>query len=214
MRGAGLLIATGLVACGDPLVGETYLGTPIFELAGPVKTEVARVPAGHGPVRARLFWVGAGSVPLEQEAELSSQLLGFSMHLFEAPPASALHGELGIGLAIIALFADVDGDGVFDGAQDLLLGASRQHLVVHAPRPVRAGDPAADLVGLLPAGYHLFEHDAPSQCRFEVVAECEPEGRLVPAPGSEVVLNLWGEAHLVRVPAPLLSPGRSIWALD
>lgn len=210
--------AFALVACGDPVVTEHYAGTPVFEIGGAVVQANARIPASHGVSSARLFWIGAAPGDGEQAATLGSGLAEFSITLFDPPPSSAAAfsdlvsaGTLGIG--VIALYADTDDDQTFDPTQDRLLGASAQHVVVHASEGVASGDPAEAVFGLLSPGYHLFVHDQPSQCRFVDAATCPPEGSVSPAPNrGDVTLTLWSQPEEVRVPAPALEPDTSIRA--
>ncbi len=218
MRRALWMLGLGLVACGDPLVTERFEGTPTFELGGAIVQANARIPASHGTASARLFWIGASPDDGEQVATLGAGFAEFSMTLFDPPPASAAafsdrvdRGALGIG--VIAVYADTDDDGRFDPDQDRLLGASAQHVVVHSSEGVGVDDPAYDVLGAVAPGYHVYEHDTPSACRFVDAAACPPEGGLVLADDARnVTLTLWMEPGEVRVPAPAIDGDNSIWA--
>lgn len=220
MRRLPIFAVLVLTACGDPIVTEVYEGTPIFELGGAIVQADARIPASHGVASARLFWIGADAADGEQVANLGAGFAEFSMTLFDPPPPSAAafsdrvdRGTLGIG--VIAVYADTNDDGRFDPNQDRLLGASAQHVVVHASEGVGAEDAAFDTLGALTPGYHLFEHDAPSVCRFVDASACPPEGGLVRAEDARhVTLTLWMEPTEVRVPAPALDGDTSIWAVN
>lgn len=212
----GMLLVTA--ACGDPLVGETFTGTPVFSIGGAVVQANARIPASHGDPSARLFWIGADAARSEQAATLGAALAEFSMTLFEPPPPEAAafthlvsEGELAIG--VIALYADKNDNQTFEPTQDRLLGASAQHVVVHASAGVAAEDPAAALLGAVDPGYHLYVHDRPSQCRFVEAASCTAEGGLAAAADlGDVTLTLWQDPDQVRVPAPALDPDTTIWS--
>lgn len=213
-----MLVASLLTGCGEALVDEVYLGTPMFRLGGPVVQGNPRIPSSHGDLSARLFWVGASSEAEEQAVKLDGDLAAFSMTLFDPPPsASTAFSERvargALGFAIVVLYADRDGDGRYDAMRDLLLGASAQHVVVFTSEGVQSGTPGEALLGALSPGYHLFVQEQPSQCRFVTAATCTPEGRLVPAPGAEVPLTLWPTADEVRVPAPALDAQQSIWSV-
>lgn len=212
-----IAIGLALAGCGDPLVGDTFTGTPVFSIGGAVVQANPRVPASHGVVSARLFWIGATDAGGEQAARLDADLAEFSMTLFEPPPAEAtafgaLVEQGTLGLAVIGVYADTDDDQRYDPEVDRLLGASAQHVVVHTSEGVAAGSPAAALLGELPPGYHLYEHDQPSACRFVQAASCPEEGGLRPAESpQDVTLTLWAAPEDVRVPAPALEAGASIW---
>ena len=87
-----LLVVVGLVGCGDPLVGPTYSGTPLFSLGGAVIQPDARVPSSHGGLQLGVFWVG-GDGQVEQRARLDSGLAEYTLTLFDAPPESAFGFE-------------------------------------------------------------------------------------------------------------------------
>jgi hypothetical protein len=158
---------------------------------------------------------------VEQTAQLDSGLGAFSMTLFDPPPpdASAFsdlvsRGQLALG--VIVLYADKDNSGDLGLSQDLLLGASARHIVVHSTEAISAEDPAAALLGAIRPGYHLYYLEGPAGCRFVEAAQCDSEGTLVPAPDLEAVsLLLWSTPEEVLVPAPgrpTATPEQSIWA--
>lgn len=224
-----MLLSLLLVGCGDPLVGETFLGTPVFSIEGAVvMTPTARTPTDHGDVQISLFWIGVNSlyqptIGVEQRAELTSGLGEYSMTLFDPPPddsttfSDLLDSDGEFGLALVVVYADGNGDQVLDLGVDTLLGASQQHLIGYANRPLEVTDRASDIVGTIEAGYHLFEHDQSSACRFVEAASCEGEGNLRLVPNdTRVVLTLHQDAANVIVPAPRLVPmgtvRESIWS--
>lgn len=211
------------ISCGQPLVASDFSGTPVFTVGGAVNSNFARVPANHGPLELSVFWVGASaqdSLQVEQTAQLDSGLGAFSMTLFDPPPAEAsgfsdlvLTGQLAIG--VIVLYADKDGSGGLELSQDLLLGASARHVVVHATERIAEGAPAASLLGTIEPGYHLFSLEGPAGCRFVDAAMCPSEGTLRPASDlGAVSLSLWATPEEVIVPAPgrpASDPEGSIW---
>lgn len=216
------LLVLALAACGDPLVGPSYVGTPELEVHGVVRQANSRIPSAHGALRLSVFWIGAvggGGGGVEQEARLESGLAEYSMKLFDAPAEGAsgfgsLMPDSPLALGVIALYADKNENGRLDLDADLLLGASAQHLVVFAGRAIAAGSPAAALLGPLGAGYHVVEHDRPSLCHFVDAARCAPEGGLVEvARPSTVALTLWELPEQVVVPAPALAGG-TVWSLS
>lgn len=213
-----VLFASMLAACGDPLVTEQYAGTPTFEIGGAIVQANARIPASHGVASARLFWIGAASLDGEQPAELGAGFAEFSMTLFDPPPPAAAafsdRVDVGtLGIAVVAVYADTNDDALFDPEVDRLLGASAQHVVVYTSDGVDAEDPAHAFLGALEPGYHVFEHDRASTCRFVLAADCAPEGGLVRSEDTgDVTLTLWAEPGDVQVPAPALDADVSIWS--
>lgn len=226
MRKLAFIALALLSACGPPLVQESFLGTPVFELGGTVAQANLRIPGDHGEVHLSLLWIGVGAdaaaPPVEQRTELDSALGAYSMTLFEAPPVEAttfsdLVPPGRLGLAVLALYADVDGDGLLDLERDVLLGAGRQHLLAWSSAAIPADAPGARLVGALGPGYQLLEQDVPGECPFVATASCAPEGLLTPAPATDpVILTLWPDAEQVLVPAPRVDAdapeGPSIWS--
>lgn len=217
------LLAFASFACGDPLIGSRFAGTPDVSLGGAVRLADLRVPGDHGELALRVFWIGApsgGGAPVEQEARLDSGFAEYSMTLFDAPPpgASAFSSLLDgapLALGVIALYADRNGNGALELDEDLLLGATAQHLLVFAGATITEGDPAAALLGAIPAGYHVFEHDRESACHFVDAASCAPEGGLARVSAlDKVALSIWSEPEKVIVPAPAIaSGGASVWAV-
>lgn len=207
------------VGCGDPLVGEDYLGTPLFEVHGGVqRVSVGREPADHGEVRLSLFWIGFDSASeqrdvVEQRTDLDPALAGFSMAAFDAPPEEALTfdgGTAAVGIALIVLYADGNANEQLNAAEtpetgpDVLLGASETHVVAYADRPVTDGSPAAAILGTVGPGFHLFENSGAHTCPFTSPDGCDGRGALtaVEPEAANVVLTLHDDARAVRVPNP------------
>ena len=225
MRKLAFMTLALLSACGPPLVQDGFLGTPEFELGGAVVQSSLRIPAEHGEVHLSLLWIGvatsADGPPVEQRAELDPALGAYTMTLFEPPPREATtfsdllpRGRLG--LAVLTLYADADGDGILDLARDVLLGAGRQHLLAWSSDAIPADAPAARLTGPLGPGYQLLEQATPGRCPFVAAERGAAEGALTPVPATRpVVLTLWPTAEAVVVPAPSLDPAApeapSVW---
>lgn len=210
------LVLIALCACGDPLVGSSFSGTPELSLGGVVVQSNTRIPSSHGPLGIGVFWISAADARVEQRARLDSGLAEFSLTLFDPPPQEAAAfsdllpgGTLAMG--VIVLYADADESGDLDLSQDLLLGASAQHVLVHAWSAVEPDTPAAALLGTIGTGYHVYQHDRPSACRFVDAEGCAGEGGLLSFEETgNIPLNLWAEPDQVIVPAPALRSG-SIW---
>jgi hypothetical protein len=212
-----------MTACGDPLIGESYRGTPALTIGGVVMQASSRIPSNHGPLALSIFWIGATNGepwPIEQEGLLDSGLAEYSMILFDPPPASAsrfsaLTGGGALAIGVIALYADKNENGVLELEGDLLLGASAQHLLVYAGADIPETSAASSLLGPIAAGYHIYGHDRPSVCRFIDAAHCAPEGALAPADARAVSLTLWMTPEEVVVPAPAMMQNgeiTSVWS--
>lgn len=204
-----------LVACGDGVVGEDYLGTPLFDLAGAVVADEGATPAEP---RLSLFWIGYDSRTrerqvVEQRTTVDAAFARFNLAVFEAPPAAALTFE-GAGIALIVVYADGNDNGALnsdvrapEAGPDTILGASRTHLVVYASTPIAADGRAGAILGPLEPGYHLFESDD-SSCRFLEAAHCVGAGGLtrVDAAAAPITIRLAASPDAVFVPNPAV-PG-------
>lgn len=226
----GSVLAGALgVACGDPIVGPKFLGTPALELRGTV-LEVERREGEFpvSPLRLSLFWIGLDSrerqrPTIEQEAEVDSGLASFQMALFDAPPDDALlfsdlarPGEGEIGIALIVLYADNNANGALNSyspreeGPDTVLGASARHLVAYATEALGPDGEAARLLGSIERGYHLFSSTAEATCRFVSAEDCSGEGSLVQVPIDEpVTISVYANPGSVLVPSPTLRPASS-----
>ncbi|MBK6686627.1 MAG: hypothetical protein IPG45_19315 [Deltaproteobacteria bacterium] len=206
----------GLLACGDPLVGPEYSGTPLFSLGGAVIQPDARVPSSHGGLELGVFWVG-GDGQVEQRARLDSGLAEYTLTLFDPPPVSAfgfvsLVPDRTLAIGVMVLYADGDQVSGLDPGNDLILGAAAQHLLVYLAAPLPEGGAGASVFGPLAAGYHLFAQGEPSTCHFLDAEVCPAQGLPAAAdPGLAVPLSLWSRPEQVLVPAPALGPA-PLWA--
>lgn len=218
-----LLLCAGFAGCGDALVGETFLGSPLFRVEGAVqRAEVGREPTDHGEVRLSLFWIGfdrpdeARDV-VEQRTDLDPALGGFEMAAFDIPPEDALAfdggapggDEVAVGFALLVLYADGNANaqlnaGGDSSGPDVLLGASASHVVVYADGPVDIGSPAGEITGAIDAGYHLFENAGGHVCPFSATRGCAGRGVVVEVDPTQanVVLTLYDRPEQVVVPSP------------
>lgn len=216
MRSERVLGLGLLLGCGDPLVADRFLGTPAFELSGAVQ-QAAPIDAENA--RLSLFWIGFDSRSearhvVEQRATLDTGFARFDLALFDTPPPDALTFD-GAGIALVVVYADRNENGALNSdlrtpmeGPDVVLGASRTHLVVYASEALSTGR-AANVLGTIGPGYHLFETDD-SSCHFVQAAHCVGSGvmREVDAEVAELVIDLHPEPEAVRVPNPEV-PGQS-----
>lgn len=214
LRSALVGLAFGAIglACGDPLVGPGFVGTPELSIQGGVEQRGGRLPMDHGDLKLGVFWIRSsttGATRVEQETQVEPGLAAYTLRLFDAPPAEALRFADGrVGLGVIVLYADRDTSGAFERATDLVLGAAPQHVVAYArdaASPV-PGQPTATL----PIGYSVLVHDVASACAFFAAESCRPEGGLAPTQAARVPLVLWDDPGFVVVPAPAVGMG-SVW---
>jgi len=230
MRRASWIAFIAAAACGDPLVGPDFLGTPAFGLSGDVqRPEVGASPADEN-LRLSLFWIGFDSTSsrlpvIEQHTLLGAGLASFELTLFDAPPEEALRfgdltgsADIDVGIALIVLYADRNANELLNAensrleeSPDVVLGASMDHLVVYTTHAIEQGTAAWDLLGELEAGYHLYSNAGGRTCPFTQNQSCIGEGPLARVdPESEtVVLTLWPTPEQVLVPNPAVPRGTS-----
>lgn len=222
MKGLALALAVA-TGCGTPLIEEGFWGTPTFRVAGAVDRSGDAQPPAE-PLRLSLFWIGYDSRteptrPVEQRAALDAGLGRFDMRVFGDPEARALGfsriaGGVGLGLALIVLYADQNDNQSLnsytpfaEGGPDQVVGASAKHLVVYAAGPLPPDSPAAEMLGAIPGGYHLYRFEGPLACRFAAATGCFGNGVLVREPSqSSVTLTLYESPGQVVVPSPAV-PG-------
>ena len=218
--GAALALAIAGTGCGDGLVGEDYLGTPWLTLGGQVTVQPA-VPEPDNP-RLSLFWLGYDTTglarsALEQRVEVENRFpAGFTMSVFDAPPAAALPFALqdggGLGVAFLAVYADANDNGMMNSdplvapaGPDALIGASARHLVLYAEAAV---DPSSDAGtragGGLEPGYHLMESvEASATCSYSDTLDCRGDPHLVEvAADTPLELTIVGDPRAVVLPKP------------
>ena len=228
---AVVVVGSLLCACGDPIVGETYLGEPVFSVRGDIQqAEVAVHSTPNRPssdLRLSLLWVGFDSRTLarhavEQRTDVDHTFARFEMSLFDVPPTEALLFDGGdptggdtmgarVGIALIVLYADENGNDALNSevtrladGPDIVVGASPRHLLVYATADVAPDSLAGTLLGPLTPGYHLFETDGAAPCQFAASRGCVGSETLTERAPDEaaIVLAVHPSAELVTVPNP------------
>lgn len=160
-----------LLSCDGALVDGLYQGEPIHTVQGIIARFDQKVPAFAvtSPKRVSLFWspTGQTNVPVGQLVEQSTvsvaveALSDFRLEIFH-PPATELYVSQtpAYAIALLLVYADVDNDGRFSEASDLLLGGALDHVVVYAPQALDAESSFARLD--IPAGF--FTVQTPVTC--------------------------------------------------
>ncbi|MBI2373778.1 MAG: hypothetical protein HYV07_07255 [Deltaproteobacteria bacterium] len=207
-------------------MGESFLGTPVFEVGGSVQQDAAaaaRLPPTE--LRLSLFWIGFDSrnqqrPVVEQRTLLDGAFATFRMTVFEDPQADALkfgwltEGGPMIGLALIVLYADNNENEALNSytsapedGPDIVLGASVSHLVAYSSGAVPFGSLASELLGPIGPGYHVFRNLG-GVCPFARSSECVGSGVLELDANPTIVLSLEASSSAVQVPNPRV-PGQS-----
>ncbi len=222
-----ILAATALgAACGDPLVGEDFLGTPTLTLTGQVTVRPG-VPEPSRP-RLSLFWLGFDTTDLsrssmEQRVEVENRFPAtFSMAVFDPPPDEAMpyhepdDPTARVGVAFLAVYADLNENGFmnsnsFDAqGPDQLIGASPHHVLVYASKGLPEGTETSRLLGLpLEPGYSLLvsssiDSRGDSSCVYGAELQCQGKAMLsATTPGtSPLELEITGNPQTVVLPQP------------
>jgi hypothetical protein len=219
---AALATATtsALVGCGDALVGESYLGTPLVTLQG----QVTVAPGTEEPANPRLslFWLGYDTrelsrSALEQRVQVENRFpASFTMALFDPPPIGASpfddpEQSVRIGIAFIAVYADVNENGVMNNdprvaeGPDELIGASATHLMLHTDGPIPAGSSMAQFLGgAMEPGYHLMANiEASSSCSYSEGLECQGDSHIAKVPAdTRLELTIQGDPRSLTLPRP------------
>ena len=147
-RHAALAVAATLCACGDPMPAEDYAGEALLERTGRI---FIRRPPGEEVAEGRmvlLWWdVEREGFVVRATQEVALSLTEafpafYTLRLFQPPPAEArvtLEGDdTPVAAALIALYADRDGDGRYDPEVDRLIGGNASFAVTWATRRVEA----------------------------------------------------------------------------
>ena len=216
-----LLLAALTAACGGPLVGDGYLGTPRMLLEGQV-TMQAGVPEPDNP-RLSLFWLGYDTrhlarSALEQRTVLATRFPAtFSLALLSDPPPEALpfsEAATGarLGVAFIAVYSDLNENEMMNSdpleapaGPDMLIGASTRHVVVYSEGEVEPGSRLALLLATtLGPGYHLLESETPIEsCTNAGGLECGGVVSLTEVdPGTPLEVQVYGDPWSVVLPQP------------
>lgn len=228
---SALLLSLGLLttsaACGDPLVGDKFLGTPTLTLSGQVTVR----PGVPEPIRPRLalFWLGFDTTDLsrsalEQRVEVENRFpAAFTMAVFDAPPLEAMpyhepdDPEARVGVAFLAVYADHNDNGIMNSdslvaqGPDQLIGASPHHVLVYATKGLPEGTSTSELLGLpLEPGYTLLASSSALtrgevSCGYGVDLRCGTEkATLTPLTPETTALELeiTGDPRTVVLPKP------------
>ncbi len=207
-----------MLGYGVPLVGETYLSTPAFEVHGAVHQ--SRGGTDVDRARLSLFWIGFDSRTQErqvvdQRVTVDHAFARFDLALFDDPPPEALTFD-GAGIALIVVYADGNENGQLNSdvrapedGPDVILGAAPTHVVAYASQALDGSGRAGDVLGAIDAGYHLFESNN-STCHFIEAVHCIGDGSLRQVDPAEtvVLLDLHPTPEAVVVPNPAV-PGAS-----
>ncbi len=221
------LAASLLAGCGDPLVGDRFLGTPMLTLSGQVTVR----PGVSEPSRPRLslFWLGFDTTDLsrsamEQRVEVENRFpAAFSMAVFDPPPVEAMpYHEPGdpdarVGVAFLAVYADLNDNGIMNSdsfvaqGPDQLIGASPHHVLVYTSKGLPEGTQKAALLGVpLEPGYTLLVSDsvdarADTSCGYGADLQCgQGEATLTPTTPdtTDLELEITGNPQTVVLPKP------------
>lgn len=166
LRAISLCVAACAVGgCGEPLVDSAYRGAPIFQFQGKV-VAVEDLPSDIDgePIMASIFWVirrPDGSEALSEQASVSTRvdlLSRFEVTVFEPPRGEDLLEEIPPrALGLVLLYADHKHDGSYQDAEDRIVGATLNKVIVYTVDedargfsiedrtilcPARLGDPA------------------------------------------------------------------------
>ena len=166
---AGALVC-GVLGCGDPLIDETYAGTPRFRVRGSVTGASEGVDVDNPDLSVALFWVTGGAAPGERNV-LTEQpgtalraefYRSFELLLFDEPADSSLlrtPSGASYGVARLGAYRDENVNGRRDGTE-ALLGMSNGRLLLRAPQdlPARESPTGARLT----AGWYVTA--APLEC--------------------------------------------------
>ena len=160
------LTALALAGCGEPLASGGYRGEPLFEVRGFIGrfTTIPRELLDH-PKRISLFWspsadAGWSSGRLMEQAEVSvavEALSNFTLTLYHPPEEAALlDRDPALGVALLLVYVDVDGDGAWRPERgDVLIGGATDQVLLYAPASIPA---ERSLTGAaVPEGFYLVE---------------------------------------------------------
>lgn len=214
-------------ACGDPLVGQQFLGTPTLTLSGQVTVRPG-VPEPSRP-RLSLFWLGFDTTDLsrsalEQRVEVANRFpAAFTMAVFDPPPIEAMpyhepdDPDARVGVAFLVVYSDLNDNGFMNSdtfraeGPDQLIGASPHHVIVYASKGLPEGTRTAELLGLpLSPGYTLLvsssvEARGDATCGYGANLQCgSAKAALTPTTADDAPLELeiTGNPQSVLLPKP------------
>lgn len=210
MRGSYIVIACALGACvGDPAVDVSYEGEALHEMKGLV-CAVGRLDSPTtklGVAWTTLSPSAASSLVTGETQAIDARDLpaDFRMPLFVEPPAN-MSTTMRLGDALVPvdvglpiMFDDLDGDGIWAGDAEPLLGAARGQVLLHAGTATQVGDSGLAL-SALSEGYSV----ANASCAnggltgFDVIA---PDTRI----------EIWLLEGVIPSPLEELAPETCFW---
>ncbi|PTL83866.1 hypothetical protein [Vitiosangium sp. GDMCC 1.1324] len=164
LRGLAGVLAGGVLACGDSLVDESYLGTPRFTVDGSVNGTSASVDATNPDVSVAVFWMPRGTqlggedVLVEQQgtAIRAEYYRRFQVKLFDEPEAGSLvtlSSGARYGIAKLGAYRDANGNRRRD-EEEPLLGLSDGRVLMRVPEALSARDSPTGRP--LVAGWHIL----------------------------------------------------------
>lgn len=133
-----LLLATLLCpGCGDALVDGDYRGEPLITIRGEILQDEP-LGAVEGPVLVSVFW-GANtrsmSPRVEQAVNVRTEFPSrYTLDVYQPPSAEVMfetpREKQTIAMGLILLYADGDGDEIFDPEVDALIGTSQSSVLL------------------------------------------------------------------------------------
>lgn len=191
LKPVSLLLGLAVLPTCDPLVGSSYRGQPLFSFEGQL-LNFSDVGAQGFDFRTTLLWLTdptsdpvTGGPRLESAVEHASAAVelrfpaGFRVDVFAPPEERMLIPGTGLGIALIAIYEDRDGNGVLslDAKPSELVGGSQGEALVYARDAAAAA--AAPFTEPITPGFQLArmpigcEPSSPTgECLTELGAPC------------------------------------------
>lgn len=211
MRGPIIAVACALGACvGDPAVDATYEGEALLELNGLV-CAVGRIDSPTttlGVAWTTLSPSAATTLVTGESQTIDARDLpaDFRMPLFVEPPAN-ISTTMRLGDALVPvdvglpiLFDDLDGDGIWAGELEPLLGAARGQVVLHAGTGAHIADSGLALGAQLSDGYSI----ANASCANGALTGFD----VIP---TETRIEIWLLEGVIPSPIEELAPETCFW---
>jgi hypothetical protein len=157
---AMLLVFAG---CGNPLVGEDFLGDPLFQFQGQVMSYLGVPSEGH-EFRVSLFWSPTGEtrVPVESLVEQTSASVTiqfpstFEINVFYPPEGRHLvDSDPPYGLALVLVYEDLDDNGRLTqgSVPSELVGGAVDQVLMYASRKLSKEQSPTGLP--MPSGFSI-----------------------------------------------------------
>lgn len=209
MRGSIIAVACALGACvGDPAVDATYEGEALLELNGLV-CAVGRIDSSTTTLGVAWTTLSPTTTSLvtgeSQNIDARDLPADFRMPLFVEPPAN-VSSTMRLGDALVAvdvglpiLFDDLDGDGLWAGEMEPLLGAARGQVVLHAGSGAQTADSGLT-ISQLSEGYTIANASCASGALtgFDVIP-------------SSTRIEIWLLEGVIPSPIEELAPETCFW---